>query len=264
MDAGDTLHILIKDLTGTGVTIGLNDSDGNEEDNEPVGFTTTPTPTTTLATTTPLPPLLDKDGNEYTTVTIGTQEWIVENFRSETYADGTPIPNLTDDGDWIADVTGAYCYYDNDEATYKGDYGTLYNWYAVSNASGLAYLERNGVQEVGWRVPIKTDLDTLKIFIGGIYEGNKLKEAGLDHWNAPNNATDDYGFRAVGAGTRIDDGSYIYIKESILFFTSEEDIADPPNVYTGQLIDYVEGIGMWSIYSLSKQFGCSIKLVRDI
>lgn len=49
MDAGDVLHILVKDLTGTGVTIGLNDGDGNEEDTEPIGFTTTLAPTTTVA-----------------------------------------------------------------------------------------------------------------------------------------------------------------------------------------------------------------------
>jgi hypothetical protein len=49
MDAGDVLHILVKDLTGTGVTIGLNDGDGNEEDTEPIGFTTTLAPTTTAA-----------------------------------------------------------------------------------------------------------------------------------------------------------------------------------------------------------------------
>lgn len=49
LDAGDVVHILIKDLTGTGVTIGLNDGDGNEEDTEPIGFTTTLAPTTTEA-----------------------------------------------------------------------------------------------------------------------------------------------------------------------------------------------------------------------
>lgn len=47
LDAGDVVHILIKDLTGTGVTIGLNDGEGTQEDSENVGFTTTTAPTTT-------------------------------------------------------------------------------------------------------------------------------------------------------------------------------------------------------------------------
>jgi len=42
-------------------------------------------------------PLLDKDGNIYTTVIIGSQEWIVENLCTTHYADGTPIPNLDDE-----------------------------------------------------------------------------------------------------------------------------------------------------------------------
>jgi uncharacterized protein (TIGR02145 family) len=41
-----------------------------------------------------IPALLDKAGNIYTTVTIGTQQWIVENLKTTKYIDGTPIPNL--------------------------------------------------------------------------------------------------------------------------------------------------------------------------
>lgn len=52
LDAGDVVHILIKDLTGTGVTIGLNDGEGTQEDSENIGFTTTLAPTTTTAPTT--------------------------------------------------------------------------------------------------------------------------------------------------------------------------------------------------------------------
>jgi hypothetical protein len=32
-------------------------------------------------------PLVDKDGNVYTSIVIGNQEWIVENLRTTTYAD---------------------------------------------------------------------------------------------------------------------------------------------------------------------------------
>ena len=33
-------------------------------------------------------------------------------------------------------TTGAYCYYNNDSATYAATYGKLYNWYAVNDARG--------------------------------------------------------------------------------------------------------------------------------
>lgn len=42
--------------------------------------------------------LMDLDNNVYTEVIIGTQAWIVENLKVTKYADGTPIPNITNPG----------------------------------------------------------------------------------------------------------------------------------------------------------------------
>jgi len=256
MDSGDVLHILIKDLTGSAVNIGLNDGDGNEEDTDLLG-TTTSAPTTTA-----LPPLMDKDGNVYTTVTIGTQEWIVENFRSETYADDSAIPNITDQTDWANDTTGAYCYYDNDEATYKGDYGALYNWYAVDNASGLVYLERSGVQEIGWRVPTLVDFQTLSTFIGGdAVAGAKLKEAGEVHWDVGNTGTDDYGFSLRGAGYR---GSLVFgnILEFGDIWTSTE--VDANNARYAHTSAYVDGLELTDVVNVEKYRGRIVRLVKDV
>ncbi len=307
--------------------------------------TSTYSNTITLTTEAISYPLLDKDGNEYTTVTIGDQEWIVENFRSTKYADGSDITNgfesytflpsdykthtfdtfthsglnitsaiatssnkraaviecvkedygmfpgqkvkvtisnyvlnsgsnpflyfssdvdedffqdtveITADGiyyftainngpdqdvgilnydplganialntnfscnivievqawpDWES-YTPAYIYPRADIAN-VADYGLLYNFGAVDNILGLAYLERGGVQESGWRVPTETDLRGLCVAAGGIiiggsgghgYEtaGGKLKEMGLLHWDSPNTgAVDSLGFKGIGAG----------------------------------------------------------------
>jgi uncharacterized protein (TIGR02145 family) len=208
----------------------------------------------------PVVPLIDKDGNEYTTVVIGTQEWIVENFRSETYADDSAIPNLTDDGDWIADVTGAYCYYDNDEATYKGDYGVLYNWYAVNNVSGLAYLERGGVQEAGWRVATLSDYNELIAFLG-VPAGGQMKEIGTEHWTSPNeDATNIYGLTFVGAGYRwYTNGVFDKIKDNCYIITATEVLG---SVYY-KIITYADG-GISQFSSSVKRLGCTVRLVRDI
>ena len=44
--------------------------------------------------------VVDADGNAYTYVTIGNQQWLVENLKTTKYADGTPILNITDNTQW--------------------------------------------------------------------------------------------------------------------------------------------------------------------
>ena len=44
----------------------------------------------------------DIDGNSYAFLTYGNQVWTVENAEMETYRDGTPIPQITETGDWAA------------------------------------------------------------------------------------------------------------------------------------------------------------------
>jgi len=111
--------------------------------------------------------------------------------------------------DWINDTDGAYCWYDNDIAN-RDSYGALYNGHAIRNVRGLAYFERNGVQEEGWRVTTDPDWSSLLTSIGGAgVAGGKLKEVGLTHWNTPNaGATDEFGFKGRGGGRRHQGGTF--------------------------------------------------------
>ena len=209
----------------------------------------------------PTAPLVDLDGNEYTSVIIGSQEWIVENFRCTKYADGSSIPVVTGDAEWIADTAGAMCYYDNDKATYESDYGALYNWFAVN--AGIANLSRNGVREVGWRVPSYSDFYALIQFIGGAsVAGGKLKETGTTYWNAPNvGATDDYGFKARGGGLREGSGGFVYHKVQAFLWTTTEEFeiqayylildTGAPTASLGDIGGVLEA-------------GFSVRLVRDV
>jgi uncharacterized protein (TIGR02145 family) len=208
--------------------------------------------------------LLDKDSNAYTTVTIGTQEWIVENLRVTHYANGVSLPEVTDSVNWLADRTGAYCMYDNNYSNASA-YGLLYNWYACTNANNLVYFTRGGVQETGWRIPTSTDFETLASYVGGYESLGTLKETGFAHWWDPNgDAFDTYGFSARGAGNRIGGtGAYAGTFYNLKTFTT---FVSNANVYTditnGLTLRYSSGTG--DLSEQEKNGGYSVRCVRDI
>ncbi len=155
----------------------------------------------------------DFDGNIYNTVTIGTQIWMAENLKTTKYNDGTNIPLETDNSAWINLSTGAYCWYNNDEATYKDTYGALYNWLTV-NTGNLC--------PTGWHVPTDAEWTTLENYLiangynyDGTTTGNKTAKslASTTNWissfNTGTVGNTDYpdfrnktGFTALPGGTR--------------------------------------------------------------
>src|ERR1035437_5168917 len=82
---------------------------------------------------TTFPSVTDVDGNVYHIVAISNQVWMAEILRTIKYIDGTSIPRVTDNSPWNNLTSGAYCWYNNDSATYEIPYGKLYNWYAVNS-----------------------------------------------------------------------------------------------------------------------------------
>ena len=67
---------------------------------------------------------IDYDGNKYTSVTIGTQTWLVQNLATTKFRTGEPILNVTDNNTWVnlnSDIASpptisAYCDYNNDSS----------------------------------------------------------------------------------------------------------------------------------------------------
>jgi uncharacterized protein (TIGR02145 family) len=134
----------------------------------------------------------DIDGNVYKTVKIGNQEWFAENLKTTKYNNGIPIPNVTSNSDWGILTSGAYAWYENNQATYKDTYGALYNWYAV-NTGNLC--------PTGWRVPTDAEWTALTDYVGGAsLAGTKLKAT--SGWEYGGNGTDDFGFSARPASSR--------------------------------------------------------------
>jgi uncharacterized protein (TIGR02145 family) len=142
------------------------------------------------------------NGTATPVLTICCQSWMTKNLDVATYRNGDPIPKVTGTAEWAALTTGAYCYYNNDSATYAAIYGKLYNWYAVNDPRGLA--------PAGWHIPTDFDWSTLENCLGGAsLAGGKMKTTGTTRWTTPNTgATNESGFAGLPGGYRIFGGIF--------------------------------------------------------
>ena len=143
--------------------------------------------------------ILDLEGNVYKTVAIGTQWWMAENLKVSQFANGDPIPHLTNATEWANTEEGAYCYYGN-RTSFADSYGNLYNWYTVE--------DERGVCPAAWHVATDEDWITMEMFLGmsaaeaermtawrGTDEGSKLKDESFEGNNSS-------GFTALATGYR--------------------------------------------------------------
>ena len=189
-------------------------------------------------------------------VTICTQVWMLKNLDVTTYRNGDPIPKVTDNTAWAALTTGAYCYYNNDSATYAATYGKLYNWYAVNDPRGLA--------PAGWHVPSDAEWTTLSTCLGGdAVAGGAMKETGTTHWASPNTgATNSSGFTGLPGGFRTFGGSFAYVGILGYWWSSTESsttFAWYRNLFYDNGIIGKPGITTFDAF---KQFGFSVRCLR--
>jgi len=194
----------------------------------------------------------DIDGHTYPTVKICNQTWMAKNLDVARYRNGDIIPQVTDPSEWANLTTGAWCWYNNDSATYGSVYGRLYNWYAVSDPRGLA--------PEGWHVPSDAEWTTLTDCLGGAdVAGGKLKEAGTTHWNSPNTgATNSSGFFGLPSGYRGSDGRLNAVGQISVFGS----ITIHSNNDVWRRIIYFESESV-SIATDPKTYGYAIRCVKD-
>jgi uncharacterized protein (TIGR02145 family) len=110
----------------------------------------------------------DVDGNVYTSVTIGTQVWMVENLKTTKYRNGDLIGTTNPA---TLDITGEtspkYQWpHDGNESNVATYYGRLYTWWAVTDSRNVC--------PTGWHVPSYAEWTTLTDYLtnnGYGYEG---------------------------------------------------------------------------------------------
>lgn len=214
----------------------------------------------------------DYDGNVYVTIKIGDQVWMASNLRVTHYSDGTEIPHVTGETEWKNmgnnSTDKAYCWYNNDQATYGTDWGALYTWAAAMNGAAGSSSNPSGVQgacPTGWHVPSIAEWTELKDFLisdGFTYtQGKALKAtSGWDEDDGEDgNGTDDLGFAAYPGGSRETNyGKFIFGGENGYWrsATESDDNCDA-GIHLGNYRDDI------FIYKYLKGNGNSVRCVKD-
>ena len=224
-------------------------------------------------TTTAETSLVNCDGNPVPTIIYGTQEWTVENACHITYRDGTPIPEVTEETEWGALTTGAWCYYDNDPTKPR-----FYNWYAVV---GIHDNDPNTPNKEfapqGWHVPTDAEWTTLENYLianGYNYDqtttGNKLAKAmaSTTGWisyteagTPPNDQSlnNSSGFNAFPEGSRFDYGTFNGEGGYYAIFCSSTEWTAISAWFRSVAYNDTELYR----YSYNKRYGFSVRLVKD-
>jgi len=167
---------------------------------------------------------------------------MVENLRVTRDYDGTSIPLITDNTEWSNLTTPAYCWYNNDETTYKNTFGALYNSFSISSGK---------LCPSGWHVPTKVEWETLEVYLGGWESaGYQLKDYKLGGNNSSS-------FSAQMGGQRYYDGRFEWNTNFGYWWLATE---------------YVPG-SFWSVwmyilyyhtdFSFGKESGYSVRCIKD-
>jgi uncharacterized protein (TIGR02145 family) len=164
---------------------------------------------TTTANCVTCPSTVSDGTNTYSTVLIGDQCWIAQNFNFTTGA--------FNDNYGARDCYNGFFTPNSNCATYGG----LYSWGAAMRSSSTSYTScdgdithpacttpAQGICPTGWHIPSKQEFILLLNTATSNGQsgqnsdnGGNLKEAGYTHWQSPNTgATNNTGFTALGAG----------------------------------------------------------------
>lgn len=201
-----------------------------------------------------------KEEYTYTSVMIGSQEWMVENLKNNTYCNGDPIPQVREPTYWSNLNTAAWSYYDNDKSNNER-YGKLYNWYAVA--------DNRNICPCGWHVPTNDEWAILIAYLGGEdVAGGKLKSTGTLQdgtglWYEPNTEADNSsGFTGIPSAGRGPEGGFGGLSTNGWWWTSSAYDPHGANVdawFRGLVHNHQ------SVFTnaLSKNSGYAVRCIKD-
>ena len=189
-------------------------------------------------------PLKDIDGNAYTTVQIGIQEWMVENLRvTHTPAEDTIV---------------SYCY--DDDTAYARTFGRLYTWDVAMD--GSVEESAQGICPDGWHIPSDEEWKDLEMFLG-----MTQSEADMENtWRGKGVGTKlgpggDSGYEALYAGRRSPDGYYTFLNDYEYIWTSTENPEDTNYAWRRCLSRFADDVGRWNTFP--KTWAFSVRCIKN-
>jgi len=192
--------------------------------------------------------LVSHEGYDYSTVLIGEQCWFAENCRYLPVVSPSSAGSETYPYYYVYGYEGSTVSEAQATANYA-TYGVLYNYAAVMT---------EGICPSGWHIPSDEEFTQLTDFLGGEgVAGGKMKEAGYDHWNSPNEgATNSSGWTGLPGGYRSSggfdyNGNYGYWRSA-----SESDSVS----WERGLFDFIEDVYRGN---LNRNGGFSARCVQD-
>jgi uncharacterized protein (TIGR02145 family) len=204
------------------------------------------------------------NGYTYSSVILGNgQEWMAENLRTNSYANGDPIPNVTTPNQWANLTTGAWAHYNND-SQYESPFGKLYNWYVVADPRDVC--------PSGWHVPAESEWNTLINYLDpNVDEASSPNTAGgkmktTTGWNdydgQSGNGTNESGFSGLPGGY-LSYNQEVFIKMDTLghWWSSNEYNGFPMPCGINISLGYGYGSAMREV--LDKRYGFSVRCIKD-
>ena len=212
----------------------------------------------------------DIDGNIYTSITIGTQKWMVENLKTTKYRNGEEIVTTTLANKDISSETEPKYQWDyfGIESNVEIKYGKLYTWYAVADSRNIA--------PAGWHVPTDDEWIVFENFLinngynfDGTTTGDKTAKAlaATTDWFTYSvtgtigndlSKNNNSGFAALPGGYRYKDGTYGSFKYAGNWWSAVE--SSNSNAWS-RFLNYNSATLDRSNYN--KYYGFSVRCVRD-
>jgi uncharacterized protein (TIGR02145 family) len=196
------------------------------------------------------------------TVTIGTQVWTNKNLDVAAFRNGDLIPQAKTVKEWqeaTENKQPAWCNYNND-STKGAKYGKLYNWYAVSDARGLA--------PEGYHIPTNAEWLVLCDFLGGkTVAGKKMKStSGWDRYKGKkDNGTNEFGFSGLPGGGRNVNGLFYDNGVDADWWSSTEGLEGYENDYddSAKFCGLISSFDSVMGYDENKGKGLSVRCLKD-